>query len=142
MKAGLLFIVSVTLLCAAESTVPAGRPFGVSEERARRDAIKRAKQGIEDPVLVESAPVIIPPDWKLPAIGGKVVVTLYIKADGTVTDAEITSISHPMFIRPVLNAVMKNRYVPAKKDGKPVEYVLSTMVTIPPPAASSDKSKS
>jgi TonB family protein len=132
MKTVLLWFSIVVVMCG-QDVPPSPSPFSVSEERARRNAAKRAKEGILDPVLIKDVPIALPASLKIPAAGGKVEVSLYIKSDGSVGSAEITSSTHPMFNEPVMNAVKQRRYAPAKKNGKPVEFILSAMVIIPPP---------
>jgi hypothetical protein len=129
MKALPFFLCVAAAVYGEEARRPPSAPFSVSEERARRN---RAKAGDQEPVLIKDAPIILPADIKPPPGGGKVEVSLYIKADGSVGNVEVTASTHPMFVAPVIEALKQRRYGPARKDGKPVEYLLSAMVIFPP----------
>jgi TonB family protein len=119
-------------LCGQDAKPSGDAPFDVGAERARREAIKRAKDGIVEPVLIKNVPIELPPEAKKPGFHGVVEVMVYIDADGTVTSAEISKSTNHVLDAAVVSAVRQQRYIPGKRKGKAVPYGRTITFYYPP----------
>ncbi len=131
MKTCAFLICMAVSLCGQEAKRPSTAPFSISEERARRNAEKRVREG-QEPALIKDVPVRLPENLKVPVSGGRVKVSIYIKGDGSVGNVEIISSTNSVFNGPVIEAVKQRLYTPVKKSGKSVEFQVSAEIIFPP----------
>ncbi len=81
----------------------------------------------EKPTPTKTSNPDYPTDLKREGVDGLVAVTTVIDETGNVIDVQVKKSSHPSFDKPAKEAIMRWKFSPAKKDGKPVKV----RVTIP-----------
>jgi TonB family protein len=74
----------------------------------------------EVPKATDRPPPVFPRALSRAGLVGKVTVTMIIGTDGRVEDAMVVNSNNPWFERPALDAVMKWKFSPGRKDGQPV----------------------
>ncbi len=102
----------------------------IEEQPTRRAPAKappvKQPQLTKAPELVDYVSPEYPPELFAEGIEGEAVLLIDIGADGKVTNATVTRVSHPAFAEPALAAARKLTFTPAEIDGKPdairIEY--------------------
>ncbi len=93
---------------------------------ATKPAVAQNTSGVESPngvVLVKLAPLIYPPLARQAHIMGDVKVSVYVRADGTVSSVELLS-GHPMLAPAAVENAKKSEYECRKCTGE-TEYTLT-----------------
>jgi protein TonB len=78
---------------------------------------------LEEPELIHSEQPDYPAEARKHRSSGEVVVEAIITREGTIRNPRIVRATHPAFIDPVLTALERWRYRPARCDEIPVEMV-------------------
>jgi protein TonB len=107
--------------------------FIVLSSRAEEpDRHALAEQNVEPPILIGGPEPRYPEEARSHLAAGKVVVRALVGKDGTVDDPQIqeapTGPGAKSLVNAALAAVLERTYLPARRDGEPVEaYVTVTI---------------
>jgi len=63
--------------------------------------------------------------------GGTVYILFVVDRDGHVKDPRVQKSSNPVLDKPALDAIVKWRFEPGKRKGKPVEFKMRVPITFP-----------
>ena len=80
-----------------------------------------ARAANEPPVPVRMVPPEYPYELKREGVAGVVMLTFEVDEQGNVVDPKVQKSSNPGFERPVLEAIVKWKFKPGKKDGVPAK---------------------
>lgn len=72
------------------------------------------------PKLVKSVQPIYPQELVKSGNHGRVMLLIIIDKQGNVMDPRVTEATHPAFVRPAIDAILKWKFSPATKDGQPI----------------------
>src|SRR5208283_2317739 len=79
-----------------------------------------ARAATEPPVPVRMVPPEYPYELKRNGVTGIVTLTFEVDEKGNVVDPKVQKSSNPGFEQPALDAIVKWKFKPARKDGVPV----------------------
>ena len=107
--------------------------FVVLSSRAEDpDRLALAEQNVEPPILIRGPEPRYPEEARAHQATGKVVVRALVRKDGTVDDPQVQEApigpGAKSLVNATLAAVLERTYLPARRDGEPVEaYVTVTI---------------
>jgi TonB family protein len=76
------------------------------------------------PSAIYKEPVFYPPELRSAGMRGDVVVRFVVDIEGRVRNAYVFSSTNPAFNQPAINAILKWRFEPGRRDGVPVKVTL------------------
>jgi TonB family protein len=82
----------------------------------------------EIPRAIQQPEAEFPYEMRVAGLEGQVLVAFHIDESGAVIDAQAVQSNNPWYERPAVVAVLKWRFTPAKKEGKPVPYFTSVPI--------------
>jgi TonB family protein len=116
-------------------------PVGVREGALDRMIAKRVAQKADGPPQPYVGPVPeYPPDLRKSNASGEAVISFLIDRHGGVRGPEIKSATAPAFGESALAAARLWRFLPAVKDGRPIETRAEMPFVFPPPHPAENKS--
>lgn len=80
------------------------------------------------PKSLKRPPPIYPYDAAMAGLNGKVLVAFVIDTQGQVVNPHVIRSNNPWFERPALDAILKWKFEPARKDGRPVNTRASQLL--------------
>jgi TonB family protein len=99
-----------------------------AEEPSTAPGDEKATRGVSKPVLVRKVDPVYPPEAKSAALEGVVTLQAMLLRSGRVVEANVEESSDPVFNDAARRAVLRWRYTPAMKDGKPVSIYFTVVV--------------
>ena len=90
-------------------------------------------EDVELPLLLAKTEPVYPPELSHRRIGGQARFECVVDTCGRVNGCRVVDASHGAFARSGLDAVVQRRYVPARRDGKPVSLRFSITVSFHAP---------
>jgi len=102
------------------------------QEKHSSPASAGAKSAATDPDLATIPKLEYPESMIASKLDGSVSVMVAVTKDGTTSDALVICSNHPEFSAAALLAVKAATFVPATRDGKPVESVATLPVDFHP----------
>ena len=115
---------AIVLLVAL--TVFVGTPQGTQSN----EQVYQPGNGVSDPVLVKNVRPVYTPDAKQRRVEGIVVLSVVVRTDGTVGDAEVTKSLDPDLDQQAVNAVRQWEFKPATKVQGADRVPVNTQVTV------------
>ena len=80
-----------------------------------------AKPSFEPAILIHSVQPVYPPQMEEIGVNGIARVQIRVNTQGSVSNVQVLSATHPLFARSAVRAVSQYRFTPAKQNGRPVE---------------------
>jgi len=98
----------------------------------------QGKSGNQMPELINQVEPVYPIDMKRKGVAGKVVLEFTVDARGKVQSPKVVRSSNPAFDQPAIDAVLKFKFKPGVRNGKPVAVrmrmpIAFNLEDIPPP---------
>ena len=115
---------AIVLLVAL--TVCVAAPSGTQSN----EQVYQPGNGVSDPVLVKNVRPVYTPDAKQRRVEGIVVLSVVVRTDGTVGDAEVTKSLDPDLDQQAVNAVRQWEFKPATKVQGADRVPVNTQVTV------------
>jgi protein TonB len=115
---------AIVLLVAL--TVFVGTPQGTQSN----EQVYQPGNGVSDPVLVKEVKPVYTPEAKQRRVEGSVELSVVVRSDGTVGDAQVTKSLDPDLDQQALNAVRRWEFRPATKTQGADRVPVNTQVTV------------
>ncbi|OAM31265.1 MULTISPECIES: energy transducer TonB [Eikenella] len=100
-----------------------------------------AKPANQLPTLIHSANPVYPPQYAEDGITGSATVQMRIDTQGNVRTVRVLSATHPLFGRSAERAARQYSFTPAKRNGQPVEAMITQTIRFALPAANTGNQK-
>lgn len=97
-----------------------------------------APQGAAEQLLLHRAPVDLPPAAAEAGIRGGVLFQIHAGPDGRVKEAHLPN-GHPLLAEAAREAVLKSRFRPLTRNGRPAGWKSVLAVPAPPPAPAAER---